>query len=354
MKKLFLLSFFLFSCAGNQVINEPSPYTVHYSCQELTPLVIMIGDGMGPEQIKAASYYASGKDNSFVVFNNKTFPIHHKIKTDTIDHKLTDSAAGGTRIATRVRTHGGKLGVDKTNRILTNILEEYQRCGFPTGVISTSYLLDATPSSFFSHVTGRGQAEEILASLEKTRPNFALGGGKKVSEAQKIVLKEKGFVVVNNNTELNSADRSKPIVGLFTTDSLSFESQKTQDEPTLKDLVAFAEKYFSKKKGPFFLMIEGGRIDHAGHDNHLQYNIEETIAFMNEVKNVSSWKLFKGIKHQLVVTADHETGGLQVEKNNGKGKLPEASFSTHFHSQADVDYWSNAKAPYIPNIDTWE
>lgn len=359
MTKLFhfLLSsliLLIIGCSTQKVVDELSPNSVQYQCDKLVPMVMMIGDGMGPEQIKAASYYASGKENSFMVFDTKKFPIHHKIKTDTIDHNLTDSAAGGTRIATRVRTHEGKLGVDKDNRILTNILEEYQRCGFPTGVISTSYLLDATPASFFSHVTGRGQAEEILASLEKTRPNFALGGGKKVSEAQKAMLLEKGFSVVNNLKELNEADLSKPVVGLFTNGTLSFEDKKKENEPALKDLVQFAQKYFDNKKGPFFLMIEGGRIDHAGHDNHLQSNIIETIAFMNEVKNVSGWKRLKGIKHQLIVTADHETGGLQVDKSNGKGKLPEASFSTHFHSQADVDYWSNADAPYTPNIDIWQ
>ena len=356
MKKLALASLLLtllFSCSNTTVVQEFSPQAHRYDCQKLTPLIIMIGDGMGAEHIKVASLYATGNEQAFVVFDQKKFPIHKMIKTDTIDHQLTDSAAGGTRISTKVRTHEGKLAVDKDNRLLPTVLEEYQRCGFPTGVISTSYLLDATPASFFAHVTSRGEAKDILNDLLKTKPLFALGGGKKVSKKQLDLITQNGFQLVTNRQDLQMDQITKPVIGLFTDSTMSFESEKTADEPKLSELVDFALKHLEKVPGPFFLMIEGGRIDHAAHDNHLQLTVEETIAFMNEVKKVANWKFLKKKKYQLVVTADHETGGLKVKESSGKGKLPKVSFSTYFHSQADIDYWSNSEEPYNPNISEW-
>lgn len=357
MNKLALASLLftlLLSCSSAPIIQEFSAHSYRYDCQKLTPLIIMIGDGMGPEHIKAASLYATGQEKSFVVFDQKKFPIHKIIKTDTIDHQLTDSAAGGTRISTKVRTHEGKLAVDKDNRLLPTVLEEYQRCGFPTGVISTSYLLDATPASFFAHVTSRGEAKDILNDLFKTKPLFALGGGKKVSKKQFELITQNGFQLVTNRQELKMDKITKPVIGLFTDSTMSFESEKKADEPKLSELVDFALKHLEKVPGPFFLMIEGGRIDHAAHDHHLQFTVEETIAFMNEVEKVSNWNYLKSKKYQLVVTADHETGRLKIKESGGKGKLPKASFSTYFHSQADVDYWSNVEGPYLPNINEWE
>ena len=147
---------------------------------------------------------------------------------------------------------------------------------------------------------------------------------------------EAGYVVVRDSEELQKLDTENVVMvsGQFGSD-IPYESDGVSDLPSLSEMTATALRILDNNGRGFFLMVEGGKIDWAGHENSLVRNIGETIEFAEAVEETLKW-LGERNDTLIVVTADHETGGLKILKNNGKGKLPEASWSTTKHTGVKV------------------
>jgi alkaline phosphatase len=312
--------------------------------QERVPknVILFIGDGMGPEQVRAARLY-KGEPLAFETFEHRGL-----MTTYCANSAITDSAAAATAMATGRKVNAGVLSVAiPVNQAygegapMKTTLEKLAAGGKSTGLVTTSTITDATPAGFAAHVAKRSSVEEVARQyLTQTRPNILLGGGGHGMSPDKA--KAAGYRVVMTREELLAvAEDGKTalhICGLFGEYNLPYEFNNAESYkklPHLSEMTQTALNLLDKNKGGFFLMVEGGRIDHACHANNLEQAVGETLEFNRAIEVCLRWA--RGRTDTLiVVTADHETGGLSVEKDNGPGKYPAVSWSTKGHTATDV------------------
>ncbi len=297
---------------------------------------------MGFEQVKAAGMYANGQEGTLVF---ESFPNQAEVITYSADSSVTDSAAAATAIATGAKVNNGviSMAIPGDSSELYTLLEYFRDMGKSTGLVTTSFLTDATPAAFGAHVTSRNLWSEIDSDyLWQTRANILFGGGAHgmtIAEAESA-----GYTVVIDSAgmwNLNT-DTVDMISGQFGNNRLPFEydyflgTDNGYDTlPHLSEMTITALNILDNNPNGFFLMVEGGRIDHAGHQNWIGHNIFETLEFENAVQIAVNWS--QGRPDTLIlVTADHETGGLAILQNNGQGVFPDVSWTTSDHTAANV------------------
>jgi alkaline phosphatase len=305
-------------------------------------VILFIGDGMGPEQVKAAGMYANGEAGTLFF---ERFPVQTRVTTECAGGGVTDSAASGTAINTGRKVEKGVISsaIPGDGSDLETMLEYYQKQGKATGLVTTSYITDATPASFGSHAGKRGDFNDIVTDyLYESRPNVLMGGNKhiKPDEAMKA-----GYTVVEDRDEFLGLDtKSTMVAGLFgKSGAMPYLTEADSKKyPGITEMTLMSIRLLEKDPDGFFLMVEGGRIDHAGHKNALKENVLETIAFDEAVAAAMEWA--RDRKDVLiVVTADHETGGLTVVQNNGKGNLPEVKWAHKKHTSTPVPLYAWGK-----------
>ena len=315
-----------------------------------TNVIFCIGDGMGFEKVKAASMYAHGKTG---VLSFEAFPYQGEVMTHSADSPTTDSAAAATAMATGSKVNNGVIStaLPGDSRELYTLLECFKDQGKSTGLVSTTFITHATPAAFGAHEPKRGNLAEIAEDyLNQTRPNVLLGGGG--NGMAETAAESAGYTVVTNRDELLSleAENVDRVSGQFGDTNLPYEFDGLGDLPHLSEMTTSALKILTKNPAGFFLMIEGGRIDHAGHSNDIERNVYETLEFSRTVQIAFDWA--KGRKDTLIiVTADHETGGLKVLENNGMGIFPTVSWSTGGHTTTNIPvYGWGANAACISGV----
>jgi alkaline phosphatase len=290
-------------------------------------IILLIGDGMGVSQIYAA--LTTNKSLNIEQFKYIGFS-----KTHSINNYVTDSGAGGTAIATGQRTKNGYIGADSSGKALKTILEIAEDNGMHTGLVSTSSITHATPASFIAHNASRNNYEDIASDFLKTDIEVFIGGGKNNFNQRKdkrdLVeeLKAKGYQVTDTITDLKNIKSGK----------LAGFTSKGHNPSILKgrgDMLSLAtDKAISiLNQGPkgFFLMVEGSQIDWAGHDNDSERIVYETIDFDKAVG--IALEFAKKDKNTLViVTADHETGGLALNGGNLKNGTVKLAYTSTDHT----------------------
>jgi len=325
-------------------------------------VIILIGDGMGPEQVRAAGMYLNGAAGTL---NFESFPGQGAVTTaaadSSADSSVTDSAAGATAIATGVRVNRQVISValPGDGSDLPTILEIFKDQGKSTGLVTTVGLLDATPAAFAAHNESRFNNEEIAADyLNVTRPNVLLGSSGSSGFLTPTVINNDGnYTLVENRTELNALDsNNEPFVaGLFNSSGTSLPYEYDYDQgtsngydtlPHLSEMTGAALDLLDNDPDGFFLMVESGRIDHAGHSSNSNLTLKtgravfETIEFANAVQAVLDWASINdpGLAETLIiVTADHETGGLSVTETDPMvGMLPAVTWGSENHTGVNV------------------
>ena len=294
-------------------------------------VVLLIGDGMGPVQVQAASLKLHGEDGKLAM---QGMPVTGTITTHSADNKVTDSAAGGTALACGAKTNNGMIGVAPDGARLKSILEICRDAGKSTGLVATSTITHATPASFAAHIDSRKKEAEIAVQMIEAKVDVLFGGGwryfvphdhqKSKREDSRDLLGEaalKGYKILWGEEDFQR-DFYAPVIGLFDDGSLDGHG-----EPTLAELAAKAlEKLGANEKG-FFLMVEGSKIDWACHDNDEAYFYGEIASFDAAVKKALDFAAADG-DVLVVVTADHETGGMTLtepEQETGEPVADEAS-----------------------------
>ena len=298
-------------------------------------VIVMIGDGMGPVQVEAAGMYAGG-DMSFEIL-----PFQGMVTTYSASSSVTDSAAAATAMATGEKVNNGVISMayPGDGSELTTALETYRDTGRATGLVTTTYMTHATPAAYGAHEPSRGNTSQIAGDyLTQTQPNVLLGGGANgmsVASAQAA-----GYTVVTDQAGLVGLDTSTEtyVSGQFGTYHLPYEYDQSPSVH-LSAMTGLALDILDNDADGFFLMVEGGRIDHAGHENNIGRNIFETIEFSNTVQTVLDWAAAR-TDTLVIVTADHETGGLSIDQDNGAGNFPDVSWSTGSHTAADVPVYA--------------
>jgi alkaline phosphatase len=289
-------------------------------------LIFCIGDGMGPQQVKAAGVYLYGEPNKL---SFESLPYSGVLTTRSADNAITDSAAAGTALATGTKVNNGVIStrIPGDGKELQTLLEFYKAGGRSTGLITTSYLTDATPSAFGAHESSRNNTSQIANDfLLQTQVNVLMGGGGNGMTAQ--AFRDAGYTVVTDAVGLLAVDTENTywLSGQFGSGQMRYEADGIGDQPHLSEMALIALNILQKDPNGFFLMVEGGNIDHAGHSSLLRTNIFETIEFSDTVQLVLEWAAERD-DTLVLVTADHETGGLNVVTNNGAGILPTVTWS---------------------------
>lgn len=281
-------------------------------------VIYLIGDGMGIAQVYAGMTANQGK-LYMSTMKNIGFQT-----TYSGDNFITDSGAAGTALATGVKTYNGAIGVDMDTVSVQNIREVFEANGMATGVVSTSSITHATPASFVAHQPKRSMYEAIAADFLKTDIDVFIGGGynhftkREDGEDLTIDLKNKGYQIATTLDEAGKVKKGK-LAGLLAPEHI--QQQRTGREDMLKEATDIALEILDNDKDGFFLMIEGSQIDWGGHQNDTEYIITEVLDFDRAVGEALKFAA-KDKETLVVVTADHETGGMTINGGDLKtGKV---------------------------------
>ncbi len=300
---------------------QPAAAEASHSEESTYPknVILLIGDGMGLGQMEIARQFEYGRKG---VLHLEKLEHTALMRTYSANRHVTDSAAGGTALATGVKTNNEMIGVDAKGKPVDSVLDAFKAAGKRTGLISTNMVVDATPAAFGASVTNRWTGfADIAQQLLQNKVDVILGGGALYFSPEKQdgvnLLKSfqaNGYVIANNEAELTAAPNTGRLLGLFHPDYMNFKQDKEEyhsEEPTLAEMTKKALEVLSKDEKGFFLMSEGARIDQASHAADIAGIWKETIEFDNTVKLVTDWAKKRG-DTLVVVLADHETMGISA------------------------------------------
>ena len=278
-------------------------------------IILMIGDGMASEHLWAAWMLNRGR--SFIL----NMPVTGVSITTSASHAVTDSAAGGTALACGHKTTNHFLGMTPDKKPIENLAEYYRAKGKATGLVVTKDITDATPAAFYAHVDDRNKKKEIAKALVDAKFTVIYGGGSKtLSAEQKQAIADAGTVAEFTH------DGNPPAVA-------------ERGEDYLCNYVSKALKVLEKNPRGFFLMVEGSQIDHHAHNGKAKETLHETMDFDRAVGVVLQW-MKSHPDTLLVVTADHQTGGLSIKDGNKDHGSVHVIFGTHSHTGFSVPVYA--------------
>lgn len=290
-------------------------------------VILMIGDGTGLAQWYAAQ--STQKDNLQVFQMAQAIGFS---KTSSSSSFITDSGAGATAISIGEKTFNKAIGVKKDSTSAFTLSEILHVEGYSTGVIATCGLTHATPASFYAHQPSRYMEREIAQDFYGGFIDVAAGGDYTLFDTAR--LKKAGYSCYNYQKIKGSDIKDNRYVLFYDTVK---EVKKFADGrgPFLRNATMKAIESLSSNQKGFFLMVEGSQIDWGGHDNDLNYVITETLDFDTTIGMVANWAKING-ETLVIVTADHETGGLSLTGYDKVNKHTEGSFSTKEHTAIAV------------------
>lgn len=308
----------------SQSFYEVKTFPQNFKSQSPKNVILLIGDGMSATQI-FAGLTANGGHLFLDNFKHVGFS-----KTQSANKYVTDSGAGGTAIATGKKANNSAVGVDSENQPVPSIIEIAKRNGLATGIVVTTDITDATPADFIAHVPSRDMSDEIADAFTKSNIDVFIGAGKNHFTDRKdgrnllTELTSKGYQVCDTITEIEKIKEGK-IAGLLT------EQRVGKRGDQLARTTNVALNILKQNLKGFFLMVEGSKIDDGGHDNNIQYVVEEMLDFDKTVGKALEFASQNG-ETLVVVTADHETGGLTLVDGDMKTGTVKARFSTGGHT----------------------
>lgn len=286
-------------------------------------LILFIGDGMGPEIVSIAKIYSEnvlGVGLSMVGLANSG--VSGFVTTHSATRLVTDSAASGTALATGQKTANGVVGMSPEGTALENLFESALGEGKAVGVVTTTSITDATPASFLAHARTREDEVGIAGQIIESPATVIMGGGRVFflppAEGRRAdgrnLLEEargKGFDVVLDRDGLEAAG-GRRLLGLFAAEDLPYERQRVGHEiPSLAEMVVRALRLLTADPDGFILVVEGGRIDHAEHENRLPDALAEMLEFDAAVGHALEYQQSDSTL-VVIVTADHDTGGPAI------------------------------------------
>jgi alkaline phosphatase len=289
-------------------------------------VIMMIPDGFGPASV-TMTRMARGAPLALDEF------LTGSVGTSSTDNFVTDSAAGATAYATGSKTYNGAVSVDEDGRPLGTILQGARDRGMRTALVTTTRITHATPAVFASHVPRRQMEEEIAVQMLENRVDVMFGGGidffvpepdGRRTDGRDLLAeaRDAGYTVLLDTTALGTTT-TLPLLGLFANSDLVHEIDRHRtDQPSLARMTRRALELIGDHPEGFFIMIEGGRIDHAAHWNDAAAHLREVLAYDEAVGIALDFARNDG--HTLVVSAaDHETGGLTIGRDLHYGYVPE-------------------------------
>ena len=305
-------------------------------------LVILLGDGMGPAQVKAYRMFADDPATELVEPLNVDPLLVGAVSTDSIWHHcteeteetepdctrdpygFTDSASSATAYATGRDTEVGQLSVNLAGEITPTLLEAARMRGKATGMVATSEITHATPAAFASHIDDRNKmnqiADQYFDRQWESLPmvDVLLGGGLKHFQRENRDLvsafRNAGYQVATNRQQLMELSGTH-LLGLFAPGGLPRAWDRDQDTPSLAEMTRVSLQTLNRNADGFFLLVEGSQIDWASHDNSVPGVVSEMEDFLAAVDVVLEFARQHG-DTLVVITADHETGGMSLGRDD--------------------------------------
>lgn len=295
-----------------------------YNDDEIKNVIYLIGDGMGFNHLNKT------KKERGISLTIDEIEIGGEAMTRSLSNAVTDSAAAGTALATGERTSNGAIGVYMFDLFANysypkSITELCKESGMMTGVITTDETSGATPSAFSAHAYDRGDAEDITA--DQMRSGFDLIWGAENGIADKATAEANGFTYVTTYNEMMALPEGSRSFAQFTNALWTLE-QSDANTPTLSQMTEKAIDLLDDTDEGFFLMVEGAHIDKHSHSNEDENMTEAMAEFDKTIKLALDYAKADG-QTLVVITADHETGGIIVEDG-------EYVFTRGSHSDANV------------------
>jgi len=352
--------------------------------KKIKNVIVMIGDGMGPQAIGLLVQYAKFAQDS--IYKDHKTAVENAMDSGTLGmvyHNaynvlVTDSAASATQMASGKDALSETIGIDKDGNPAKSMLEIAEELGKSTGLVSDTRITHATPAAFAAHQPHRTNENEIAVEMLNSGADVLLSGGlryfipKEASDSWsqvhtelsertngKVKIKskrkdsrnllkeaeEKGYAVALTKDEMNAVDNDK-LLGLFNYSVLDYRIDYNLNDPertlpTLKEMTIKAVDTLSKNDKGFFLMVESGLIDWAEHDNDAGTLLHEMIRFDETLKYLYEW-VSKRDDTLLLISADHETGGFSFSYSRKDvpfehpvdfpgTQFPEAKFEPRFN-----------------------
>ena len=300
-------------------------------------IILMIGDGMGLAHIQAA--LTANKGKLFLLENASHIGLS---KTNCANAYVTDSGAGATAFSTGYKAPYTGIGVDWQGNPQPTILEIAQQNGLATGMVVTSSVTHATPASFVAHQPSRKLEYAIAADFLQNPIDVVIGGGKQYfndrPDGQNLLkdLEKKGYKILDSLGQLTQIRKEKfyCLTAPDETPKLCEGRGNMLRTATVKAL----ERLNQNPKG-FFLMVEGSQIDWGGHNNDLEYLTTEALDFDQTIGAVMEFAAKDG-ETLVIVTADHETGGLTIVDGSYERANIQAAFSTGHHTAIAVPVYA--------------
>ena len=313
-------------------------------------IIMLIGDGMGFNQVTAARIAAFGRgvglamDRMEETGQNLSFSLDGSL--------ITDSAAGATSLASGVKTLNGMIGEDAEGKRLQTIADLARKLGKSTGVVAACEVTHATPACFASHVKSRSNAWEIARQMADEPLDVLLGGGYKFflpgshpesardDELDLIErMRKRGATVTMDPDEFRALElgKVKSLVGLFAPGHMKPAGER---KVSLTEMTRAALDVLGRNPKGFFLMVEASQIDWAGHGNDLKYNVAETLDFDEVIGMVLDFAEADG-ETLVIVTADHETGGLSINAVSEENSTLTAGWTHGSHTANPVPIFAH-------------
>ena len=324
-------------------------------------VILLIGDGMGPEPVGLAIYY-----NRFMNGMEKRLNLERLMAAGNTGYCLTyqygtvvtDSASAATALASGVKTRDAIIGKDHDGRPMKSIVDVARQLGKFSGVISDTRLTHATPAAFYANIIHRDMENEIAEQLiergdlavafsggaqhfipagtkVEDHPFFngidkkAGWGGSRRKDSRDLIgeASKKGYAIVANDKELSALDAQQTgkVLGLFSASgfpsAIDRQPHHQTGVPRLSQLTAKALDILKKNSKGFFLMVEGGQVDWVEHGNDVASVLHEMLEFDHTIGLVMAFAE-QNPDTLIIVTADHDTGGLGIAYNNVQPPAP--------------------------------
>lgn len=314
---------------------EVPTFTQQFKSKKPKNVIMMIGDGMGVSQI-FAGLTANGGHLFLDNFKQIGFS-----KTQSSNNYITDSAAGGTALSSGQKTYNGAIGVNADSIPIQTILEMAEEKGLATGLVSTSAITHATPASYIAHQKSRASYEQIAADFMKTDIDVFIGGGYKhfSQRADKrdliLELQQKGYQVLRDMNEIAKV-KSGQLAGLISDEHNDMAGKRKMSLPLSTET---ALNILSQNQKGFFIMVEGSQIDWGGHGNNTIYLVKEMLDFDQAIGKALEFAAKDG-ETLIIVTADHETGGLSLNGGDMKTGMVKGAYTTSEHTAVMVPVFS--------------
>jgi alkaline phosphatase len=335
---VFLTAFALLA----SMVKADSSNSNHQPFKKAKNIIFFVGDGMGVSTVTASRIYSVGVDGKLTM---DKFPFTALSKTYTTDHITPDSAGTMTAMMTGVNTNQGLIGfgpeterddfqADGDGEPLVTLLEIAKEMGKKVGVVSTTRITHATPAACYAHVNDRDKENDIALQALPTDAGYnqrlkdgidvLMGGGREFFTPTGVTdeegdegsrpdgrdlrkeFQDAGYTYVWNKDQFDSLSRGNlPVLGLFEHSHMEYEFDRPSDlggEPSLEEMTVKSIDLLQNRKG-FFLMVEGGRIDHAHHAGNAFRAVTDTEAFDQAI--AAAVKKCNLKNTLIIVTADH-------------------------------------------------